>query len=1637
MSDMGTHAVSPELTAMNFLAGGGEMGALIRSHDWSVTPLGLPSTWPQSLKTALRIMLTSRQPIWIGWGSELIYLYNDAYKSIIGGKHPWALGRATREVWSEIWPEVSPMLATAMGGVEGTYVEEQLLIMERNGYPEETYYTFSYSPIPDDDGSPGGIICANSEDTLRVIGERQLALLRELATRTADARSWSEACERSIAALASDPHDITFALIYLVPLSGTEAALAGSCGIPEDHPYAPRSLSVQNRNSWPIAALLQDHETRLIDLTDRFDSGLTAGFWDRSTTRAAVLAIPASGDTGRAGVLVIGLSPFRLFDGAYRGFLELTAGQIAAAIANADAYEEERRRVAALAELDRAKTTFFSNVSHEFRTPLTLMLGPLEDVLNDEGVPERARHQIILVKRNGKRLLRLVNSLLDFTRIEAGRTRAAYRPTDLGVLSAEIASSFRSAMEKTGLRLDITIQPLPQPVFIDHEMWEKVLLNVLSNAYKFTHHGGVSVEVKPDDTGTGAIVRVRDSGIGIEAIEIPKLFDRFHRVEGASGRSFEGSGIGLALVQELVKLHGGDIRAESEVGAGTTFTISLPYGWSHLPGDQVRLEPGGPIATRATEFVEEALRWLPGAQQPQGREVDAGSAFPTSSGAAEGRGRYVILADDNADMRQYVTRLLRDEGYFVAAVENGEAALDLVRQQIPDLILTDVMMPRLDGFGLLRAIRNDPRTAGLPLVMLSARAGEEAKVEGLDAGADDYLVKPFAARELLARVNANIQMSEVRREANRAVFLSEQRLLMSQDRLSRALSTGRVSVYDWRVDEDRISIQGPLAEIFGVDLEDAMNGLPLEAIIAGIHPDDREPTQAAIQRTLETGEPFEHQYRTQGAGEIRTVLSRGELLTGPEGEAIFSGVLIDLTQEKATEQALRESQSYLRELLNSAGEGFYAIDRDGVTLMVNNAFLDLLGFSHPDEVIGRKLHDIIHHSRLDRTPYPVDISPIYRAARIGEPAHVDGELFYRKDGQSLPVEYRAHPIWRDGKLIGAICTFSDVSDRLEAQRSLAANHALLEEQTRALHVLNRAAAAVAGDLDLQHLVQSITDAAVEVTGAKFGAFFYNVVDEAGEGYKLYTLSGVPAEAFATFPMPRNTSLFEPTFNGTGIVRSDDIGSDPRYGHNAPHHGMPRGHLPVSSYLAVPVRSRSGEVLGGLLFGHPEPGMFDQRAEERVVALASQAAVAMDNATLFQAAERELRQRRQAEQDLQALNASLEERVVAEIAQRAKAEEALRQAQKMEAIGQLTGGVAHDFNNLLTIIIGGLETIRRSNPGDEARRERAVDMALKGAQRAANLTSRLLAFSRRQPLEPKPVELNIIVRDMTDLLHRTLGEQIELEGVLAPRLWAVEVDQNQLESAILNLAVNARDAMPDGGKLTIETSNTMLDESYAAFDTEVVPGQYVVIGVSDSGSGISKETLARVFEPFFTTKEVGRGTGLGLSMVYGFVKQSGGHVTIYSEEGHGTTVKLYFPRFRGDTNQTDILPALAIPRSSAGEVVLLVEDNDDVRTYSGMVLAELGYQVLEAADADAGLAILTSDRRIDLLFTDVVLPGKSGKDLADAAATIRPELKVLFTTGYSRNAIVHHGRLDAGVQLITKPFTFEQLAARVRDILDKS
>ena len=761
---------------LNFLSpaalfsGGGELGARMRQMDWASTALGPVEEWPQSLRTCVRIILTSRQPMFVWWGDNLINLYNDAYKTIVGGKHPTCLGQPASVVWKEIWDQILPRTASAMRSNEGTYDESLLLIMERYGYREETYYTFSYSPVPNDQGGTGGIICANTDDTQRIIGERRVALLRELASRTSEARTWLDACRLSVQGLAGNPQDICFALIYVLNETRTELELSSALSIDADHPACPAVLPLDGSAIWPVFNAVQLHEIQIVENLDRVFPEIPSAAWDVPVKTAAVLPLSPSGSTGRAGVVIVGLNPYRLVDDEYSGFLKLVAGQISAGIGNAEAYEQERQRAEALAELDRAKTVFFSNISHEFRTPLTLMLGPLEDLLDHQNVsrfPKDVLQEIETVRRNGLRLLKLVNTLLDFSRIEAGRIQATYRPVDLAGRTAELASVFRSAMERAGLTYRIQCEPLLELVYVDLEMWEKIVLNLLSNAFKFTLQGTVEVILRAADGC--AELSVIDTGTGIPEVELPRIFERFHRIEGAPGRTHEGTGIGLALVDELVRLHGGTVQVESRLAVGTTVRVSLPFGAGHLPAERVTVDSSNPDGSLVAEpFVQEALRWLP--SESRGEEALLKDIADENLGllvgqepALSGKRAHILLADDNRDMREYVERLL-SRRYDVTSVSDGDEALAAAFEHPPDLVLTDIMMPKRDGFATLRELRANPATSAIPVILLSARAGEEAESEGLEAGADDYLVKPFTARELMARVGAHISMYHLRLE---------------------------------------------------------------------------------------------------------------------------------------------------------------------------------------------------------------------------------------------------------------------------------------------------------------------------------------------------------------------------------------------------------------------------------------------------------------------------------------------------------------------------------------------------------------------------------------------------------------------------------------------------------------------------------------------------------------------------------------------------------------------------------------------------------------------------------------------------------------------------------------------------------
>jgi len=987
----------------------GEMGSLIGRLDWSDTVLGAFERWPQSLKVAIDVILHSAYPMLVFWGRDLINLYNDAYRPFLGKKHPSALGRPVREVWAEVWHVIGPRMRGVLERGESTFDEAVLLIMERNGYPEGTYFTFAFSPIRDENGAVGGIFSVVTDETSRVLGERRLKLLRDVAARTPRTHVQEEVCAAAAACIQSNAHDLPFALIYLIESGGSHARLVARAGIDAEHPAAASLVNTEDLESiWPFRKAKGINEPLVVDdLRVRFEN-LPTGVWDRSPACAVIVPLTDHGQTGIIGFFIAALNPYLIFDEGYRGFIGLLAGQIASSLTNARAHEQERK----LAE-ERRKAV---RAESELRLQAQL-------------AQERAE----------------------------------------GIL-ASISDGFLA---------------------LDHE-------------WRFTYVNATAEEVMS--------------------------------------------------------------RASAELAG--------KYYWEEYP---------------AGEDVE--------------REANLRRAM---------------------DHRVSVAY----ESYFR-----------------PLEIWLDVRVyPARDG--------------GLSIYfhVITARK---------------------LAEESLRRLNETLEQQVAERTAE------------------------------------------------------------LQA-------------KEARLRTI-----FETSY-------------------------IYQGLL--------------------------------AID--GTLLDGNATSLAGIG-AKAEEVVGKPFWD---------TPWFTGTPGMAATVRAAIPTVASGKIVRQEIHVNLPVG----------------------------------------------------------------------------------------------GWRWFDFQMRPT--------------------------------------------------------------------------HDEHG--------KVIALIAEAV---------------------------------------ELTARRNAEEALRQAQKMEAIGQLTGGVAHDFNNLLQVIAGNLHLLERHIlRGNFSSSDllRLIERSNRGTQRAATLTQRLLAFSRQQPLDPKSLEINRVVTRMSELLHNTLGESISIETVLGGGLWRIFSDMEEFENALLNLAVNARDAMPEGGRLTIETANSYLDDAYAAAQAELIPGQYVMIAVSDTGVGMAKEVAARAFEPFFTTKESGQGTGLGLSQVYGFVKQSGGHVKIYSEQNEGTTVKIYLPRFLDESRESDNqVTQSPIPMATEGEIILVVEDDDDVRANTTTMLRELGYRVMEASNGKSALQILEGKSGIDLLFTDVGLPGGvNGRQLADRARLRRPDLKVLFTSGYARNAIVHQGRLDPGVELLSKPFTLSQLATKVRQML---
>ncbi len=981
--------------ALHFLAGGGEVGARLRDIDWSSTPLGPAALWPQSLKTIVRVMLDSRYAMWMLWGRELTFFCNDAYLPTVGLKRDWVLGARSDKVWAEIWPDIGPRIEHVLAHGKATWDEALQLFLQRSGFTEETFHTFSYSPVYDDESRVAGMLCVVTEVTERVVGERRLRALSDLAAHIARGESAEETCRRAFEILARYPSDIPFAAVYLV--EGGVARRAAQSGA-DGSPALPPTLPLEAVAPWPVAALIADEAPREVRDLGTLGVEIAGREWPDHVQRAVVLPLTTAGH-GLAGFLIAGVSPRRPLDDEYRSFLDLLAGQIAAAIGDAQAYENERRRAEALAELDRAKTAFFSNVSHEFRTPLTLMLGPLGEAVGDERLPAPVRDRLDLAHRNAIRLQRLVNSLLEFSRIEAGRVQASFAPTDLAALTRDVASTFRSAMEKAGLAFLVDCAPLDEAAAIDREMWEKIVLNLLSNAFKFTLAGGVTVRMRGERGA--AVLEVADTGVGIPDEELPRLFERFHRVESTHGRTHEGSGIGLALVQELVKLHGGTIEAASVLGKGTTLRVRIPLGVAHLPSESLHASPV-PAAGATSTFVEEALRWLPDAGAPSAHV--AAEAAPVADGRfAPTFGARIVLADDNADMRAYVRGLLAPF-YAVEAVTNGSEALAAAQRATPDLILSDVMMPELDGFALLAAVRKDPALQSIPVVLLSARAGEESRIEGLDSGADDYIVKPFSSRELLARVGGLLELRRMRRlraaqfetllnEAPLGVFLVDAAL-----RLRDANPTAR-------------SAMGALDDLVGRHIEEILRVLWPEPHASSV--------MARFRHTLATGEPcfmpesIEVQRDRRATEHYEWQISRIPLPDGQNGVVCyFRDISQHVEARLLLETADRQKDEFLAMLAHELRNPLAPIRNAGEVL----SRLDLRE-PRAEQAVGvvqrqittltRLVDDLLDVSRITRGRVELQMKPVQLSEIVSQAVEIVEPLVKEKRQKLSTTTYRA------------------------------------------------------------------------------------------------------------------------------------------------------------------------------------------------------------------------------------------------------------------------------------------------------------------------------------------------------------------------------------------------------------------------------------------------------------------------------------------------------------------------------------------------------------------------------------------------------------------------------------------------------
>ncbi|MEP0769162.1 ATP-binding protein [Trichocoleus sp. ST-U1] len=1650
--------------ADSIFVAGGEMGNLMRSLDWSQTPLGDVTYWPQSLRSAVSILLPSKAQICLFWGTELIALYNDAYRPALASKHPWGLGRPARELWSEVWDALKPLLDGVVTSGEAFWARDHLFFLNRYGYSEETYFDVSYDPVRDESGEVGGVFCIVSETTGRVLGDRRLQTLSLLASKTAQAKTVEAACRTAIQALATNAHDIPFALLYRVAADGKQATLVETAGFEAETSATPAIVDLtQDNDGWGLRRIHQTGQAVIVDVGTRFGA-LPKGTWDKSPAAAWVVPVTQSGQPQIVGFLVLGINPHRAFENEYREFFDLVAGNVTNAIANARAFEEERQRVEALAELDRAKTSFFNNISHEFRTPLTLMLSPLEQTLAElEGnIPTKARSQLELVQRNGKRLLKLVNTLLDFSRIEAGRTQANYQPTDLATYTAELASLFRSTVEQAGLQLTVDCPPLPEPIYVDRDMWEKIVLNLLSNAFKFTFEGEIAVVLRP--VGDHVELMVRDTGTGIPAAELPKLFERFHRVEGARGRTFEGTGIGLSLVQELVDLQGGAIAVDSTLGRGSTFTVRLPMGTAHLPSDDIHASRAqASTAFGAIPYVEEALGWLP-EENAAPRLQTAENAQRTSDAPISTATARILLVDDNADMRDYLHRLL-SQFYQVEMAKDGETALTAVYNRVPDLILSDVMMPGMDGFELLRRLRADAKTREIPFLLLSARAGEESAIEGLEAGADDYLVKPFSTRELLARVAANIELGRSRQAA------SQQRFRFLAESIPQMVWTADAS--GW-------------VDYYSPGWFD-YTGLTLEQIQGSgwqntLHPDDRLRTIEAWTQSTEMGTNYDIEHRLRRADGIYCWhLTRALPMRDENGQVIrWFGTCTDITERKQAEEALRESEELKQSILESSTDCIKVLALNGEILYINPGGLCLLEIDEPKSILYRVWADLWESEDYEKAQAAI------AAAKIGNISQFQG---YRPTTKGTPKwwDIIITPV-RDakGQVVQLLAISRDITEakRIEAERqqaelALREAHVQLESALAAGAVytwrwsipgdrvrVNAAFArlfavdpvsATSEGLPIEFFINSMHEedrprvsVAIEQaihTGEEYAAE-YRVRTVSGEerwltarGRVEYDAAGKPvsfpgalvditerkqAEVALRQSEERYRTLFESIDEGFCLIEMQfDANNKPidyRFLETNPAFGKQTGLEQAAGKTArqlIPNLEKHWYEIYGKVALTGESIRFEN---------GSQVMNRWFDVYAFRVGQPESRKVAVLFKDISDRKRSEIERE--QILQREQAaREAAEQANRIK--DEFLAVLSHELRSPLNPILGWSQLLQNRKM-DQVRTTYALQIIERNAKLQVQLIDDLLDVSRilqgKLSLNVDPVNLATTITAALETVQlAAAAKSIQIQTILEPEVGQVLGDSGRLQQVIWNLLSNAVKFTPSGGRVEIRLKQIEAEAQ---------------ITVSDTGKGILPQFLPYVFEYFrqadsATTRQFG-GLGLGLAIVRQIVELHGGSVRADSAgEGQGATFTVKFPLMSQHSTIPQIVRESKPLSGLQGIKVLVVDDTTDMREYVAFVLEQEGAEVVAVGSAAEALATLAQFQPA-VLVSDIGMPEMDGymllRQVRRLPAEQGGEIPAIALTAYV-GELNQQQAIAAGFQRhLSKPIESAALIAAIVDLI---